>query len=89
MRATCVRPHDVRPVVTIGTDILKINNGNKISSPYVINAIGNQDYLRSAVFGKGGHVDYLKELGHETSVEENDNIVIERYNGEIDSKYID
>mgnify|MGYP003301506534 CR=1 FL=1 len=77
-------------IVDIGaTEFININSKRIPDNTYVINAIGNQDYLRSAVLGKGGHVDYLKELGHETSVEENDNIVIERYNGEIDSKYID
>ena len=77
-------------IVDIGaTEFININSKRIPDNTYVINAIGNQDYLRSAVFGKGGHVDYLKELGHETSVEENDNLVIERYNGEIDSKYID
>ena len=55
-------------VYEIGNKFLKVN-GDKISSPYVINAIGNADYLKSAVSGKGGGVDELKELGHETSVD--------------------
>ena len=49
----------------------------------------NPDYLKSAVLGKGGHVDELKELGHEISVKENKNVLIEKYNGEISTKYID
>ena len=36
-----------------------------------------------------GWDDILKELGHETSVVDSDRIEIEKYNGEIDSKYID
>ncbi|MBQ2835721.1 MAG: DUF881 domain-containing protein [Clostridia bacterium] len=75
-------------VYTIGTDILKINNGNKISSPYVINAIGNPDYLKSSVSGKGGIVDELEELGHETSVDIRDEIEIEKYSDDISTKYI-
>lgn len=55
-------------VYEIGTEFLKVN-GDKITSPYVINAIGDSDYLKSAVSGKGGGVDQLKELGHETSVD--------------------
>lgn len=77
-------------IVDIGdTEFIKVNSKRIPGDTYVINAIGNQDYLRSAVVGKGGHVDELKELGHETSVEDNDNLLIEKYNGEINSKYID
>lgn len=71
------------------TEFIRINGKRIPDSTYVINAIGNPDYLRSAVLGKGGHVDELKELGHETSVKENKNILIEKYNGEINAKYID
>lgn len=75
-------------IFDIGTEFIKVN-GKRIQSPYIINAIGDPDYLKSAVSGKGGHVDDLKELGHETSVDTNKKIVIEKYSGEIDSKYID
>lgn len=75
-------------IFDIGGEFIKVN-GERILSPYVINAIGNPDYLKSAVSGKGSHVDALKELGHETSVDINKKIKIEKYNGEINSKYID
>ena len=68
-------------------NIIKVN-GEKISSPYVINAIGNSDYLKSAVSGKGGGVDELKELGHETSVNTNKKIKIEKYEKDMNTKYI-
>ena len=74
-------------IFPIGTEILKLN-GERIQSPYVINAIGNPDYLKSAVSGKGGQVDELKELGHETSVDTSKKIKIEKYSGEINTKYI-
>lgn len=74
-------------VYEIGTEFLKVN-GDKISSPYVINAIGNSDYLKSAVSGKGGGVDELKELGHETSVDTSKKIKIEKYEKDISTKYI-
>ena len=77
-------------IVDIGdTEFIKINGKRIPDNTYVINAIGNPDYLRSAVLGKGGHVDQLKELGHETSVQNNTRIEIEKYDGEINSKYID
>ena len=75
-------------VVVIGDEILKVD-GAKIQSPYVINAIGNADYLKSAVSGKGGQVDELKEVGHETSVDIDNNIFIEKYKDELKTKYID
>ena len=74
-------------IYEIGTEFLKVN-GDKISSPYVINAIGNSDYLKSAVSGKGGGVDDLKELGHETSVDTSKKIRIDKYEKDITTKYI-
>ena len=74
-------------IFSIGTEFLKVN-GERILSPYVINAIGNPDYLKSAVSGKGGQVDALKELGHETNVDTSKKIKIEKYSGEINTKYI-
>jgi len=76
-------------IVDIGDEFIQVNDENRILSPFVINAIGNPDYLKSAVSGKGGYVDDLKELGHQTSVNTNRRIKIEKYNGEINSKYID
>ena len=69
--------------------VINVNSKRIPDNTYVINAIGNPDYLRSAVSGKGGYVDSLKELGHETSVIDSERIEIEKYNGEIHSKYID
>ena len=74
-------------IYEIGTEFIKVN-GDKITSPYVINAIGNADYLKSAVSGKGGGVDELKELGHETSVDTSKKVKIEKYDKDMTSKYI-
>ena len=74
-------------IYAIGNEFLKID-GEKISSPYVINAIGNPDYLKSAVSGKGGGVDYLKELGHDTRVDTSKRIRIDKYDKDITTKYI-
>jgi len=77
-------------IVDIGyTEFINVNGKRIPDNTYVINAIGNPDYLRSAILGKGGHVDELKELGHETSVEDSKDILIEKYDGEISSRYID
>lgn len=77
-------------IVDIGyTEFIKVNSKRIPDNTYVINVIGNPDYLRSAILGKGGHVDELKELGHETSVKDNKNILIEKYDGDIKAKYIE
>lgn len=74
-------------IVSIDTDILKVDS-RKISSPYIINAIGNPDYLKSSVTGKSGIVDELQELGHETNVYISDEVKVEKYANDITTKYI-
>ncbi len=66
---------------------LKVN-GQRILSPYVIKAIGNQTYLESAVIGKGGHVDALKDAGHEVTLNKVKKVKIKQYEGDISTKYI-
>ena len=75
-------------IVDIGIEFIKVN-GERIQSPYVINAIGNPDYLKSAVSVKDGQLDVLKGFGHDINVNESKRIKIEKYNGEINSRYID
>ena len=60
-------------VVSLSGSIIKVN-GQRLLSPYVINAIGNPNYLKSAVLGKGGRADDLKTLGHDVTVKESDKI---------------
>ena len=93
--AEAISINDERIVVT--TDIFKIGegyntfikiNGNRVLSPYIIKAIGNQTYLESAVVGKGGHVDELKELGHDISLEKIKKVRINKFEGNISTKYI-
>lgn len=75
-------------IFAINNEFLKAN-GERILSPYIIKAIGNEKYLESAVSGKGGHVDKLKEMGHETSVETSKKIEIDKYEKDINMSYID
>lgn len=74
-------------IFTIGDDYLKVN-GDRIIDPYIITAIGNPTYLESAVSGRGGYVDQLKELGHETTVTQSKKIKIDKYEKDITTKYI-
>lgn len=77
------------------TDIVYINetfiqvNGQRILEPYVVRAIGNSTYLENSLLGNGGYVDELRKAGHEVEIQKDDNIIINKYDGEIKTKYID
>ena len=73
--------------ITAGS-FIKIN-GQRILEPYVIKVIGNQAHMESAVTGNGGKVDELQTLGHTVTIEKDNDIKIEKYNGEIETKYIE
>lgn len=64
-------------------------NGNRIVSPYVIKAIGDPDYLKSALIGTGGYSETLQALGHEVVIETPRNVTITKYDGEITTRYIE
>ena len=64
-------------------------NGNRILSPYIIKAIGNQTYLESQLIGNGGYVDDLRKSGCDVEIQKYDNVEIPKYNGEIKTKYIE
>ena len=64
-------------------------NGKRILEPYVIKVIGNQSHMESAVTGNGGKVEELQTLGHIITIEKDKDITIGKYNGEIETKYIE
>ena len=91
--AEAISINDERIVNT--TDIVYITsgsfikvNGQRILEPYVIKVIGNQSHMESAVTGTGGKVDELLTLGHVATIEKDNDITIGKYNGEIETKYI-
>ncbi len=55
-------------------------NGVRISTPFVIKAIGNPDVMEEALKFKGGVIDSLKPWGFSVDIEHNNNINIEAYN---------
>ena len=77
------------------TDIVDISNkyilvnSNKVSSPYTVTAIGDENYLKSALNIKNGYVDVKQKDGYSIQVQEKKNIQINKYNKEIRLKYID
>lgn len=74
-------------IVDINNSFIKVN-GQRILTPYVIKAIGNQTYLESGLIGNGGYIDELKKIGHNVSIEKINKIKINKYNDEIKTKYI-
>lgn len=74
------------------SDIVDINysfivvNGNRISSPYVVKAIGNQTYLESGLTAKEyGYMDnIIKGNGKTATLERNDNIEIPKFTGDLE-----
>lgn len=77
-------------IVTVNLTVIKVNQ-QRILSPYIIKAIGNQTYLESSLLGNGGYIDQLKKIGHDVSIEKstkNNKIKIPKYNKEITTKYM-
>ena len=79
------------------TDIVTLNekfiimDGSRarLSSPYIIKAIGDRKYLSSTLNTKTtGFVDLMKSNGLEVTIEESNKIEIDKYQGEIKSNYL-
>ena len=63
--------------------------GQRIASPYVIKAIGNQTYLSSMLNLKdSGYIDKAKAVGLNVKLETGKNIKILKYSGEMEIKYM-
>lgn len=62
-------------------------NSQKIAPPFIIKAIGNAQYLESALNLKGGISDQLKENDLNFQIKREKNVVIEKYKYPITNKY--
>lgn len=62
-------------------------NGEKISSPFVIKAIGSSVYMYSALMRTGGSIEYIKQ-GVPVTVKQSNNILIKKYTGVINPNYM-
>ena len=77
-------------IVDIGQDatsFIKVN-GQLVSAPYEIKVIGDTEYLKSTLIGVG-YVDKIKGLGQKITFEESKNISINKYNEDLNFKYIE
>jgi uncharacterized protein YlxW (UPF0749 family) len=59
----------------------------KVSSPFVIKAIGNQKYLESSITIKYGFLDTMESEGKKISYNLDDNVTISKYEGNQEFKY--
>ena len=91
--AEAISINDIR--IVNFTDIVQIGGmyvmvgGNRITSPYVVKAIGNQAYLSSILSLKNsGYIDKYNNSGKTVSLESRKKIDILKYDGDIDIKYI-
>ena len=75
-------------VISFDGNIIKMNS-EKIESPFVIKAIGEARVLYGAIVRPGGYIDLLNSSGIKADVTKSSNIQIEKYNGLINSKYIE
>lgn len=75
-------------IVQISSIILKVNSKN-ISSPFVVKAIGDKTYLKSALTIKNGYYDVKVKNGYEMKVVEENDIKINKYSKTVNLKYIE
>lgn len=75
--------------ITDATNDLMLINGQRISSPYEVKAIGNQTYLYSTLNAKNGFIDYYtNQYDIDIKIEKQKNITIDKTSQEINFKYI-
>ena len=74
-------------IVSASTRYIMIN-GKRVTSPYVIKAIGDKTYLKSAITIKNGYVDLKEKEGYKISIQEKASITINKYSGATTLKYI-
>lgn len=91
--AEAISINDQRVVSTtyfayINSSFIQIN-GERVTSPYTIKAIGDPDYLKSSLVGTGGYAEKIETWGQEIEIEEKKNITISKYDGELETKYIE
>lgn len=76
-------------IVTVNDSFIVMYGKVRISSPYVIKAIGDTTYLLSTLNMKNsGFVDLMKAENLQISVEQSKNITIKKYSRDISSKYL-
>lgn len=73
--------------ITCDGNVVQIN-GEKLSSPFIIKAIGSPENLLGAYQRPGGYIESLNNTGIPTDIKKSNNITIPKYNGVINYKYL-
>lgn len=73
--------------ITCAGNVIQIN-GNKVGSPFVIKAIGNQESLYGAITRAGGYTYALKARSIQVDSRKSNNIQITKFTGALTQKYI-
>lgn len=77
-------------IVEISKKYILLNGDERISSPYIIKAIGDKEKILEVFNLKDeGYIDLYKNEGYDIKIEGNDNITIQKYNKEITFEYIE
>ena len=73
-------------IISINNSFIVVNSDARISSPYVVKAIGDKDYLMSTLNLKNsGFVDLMRINNLEIDVKSSDDVVIYKYSKEINA----
>ncbi len=76
-------------IVTLNDGLIILYGDVRLTSPYVVKAIGDPTYLMSTLSIKNsGYIDQMKANGMAIEVKQDNNIEIGAYTREIDSKYL-
>lgn len=76
-------------IVEISKKYILLNGNQRISSPYIIKAIGDkQKMLETLNLKDEGYIDLYKSAEYDIKLEENSNITIYKYNKDINIEYI-
>ena len=73
--------------ITCEGNVIKIN-GQRVSSPFTIKAIGSQGLLYGSLTMIGGYLYILDEAGVIVETTQMDNLTVEKYSGVINYKYV-
>ena len=73
-------------IISINNSFIVVNSDARISSPYVVKAIGDKDYLMSTLNLKNsGFVDLMRINNLEIDVKSSDNVEIYKYSKELNA----
>ena len=74
-------------IISINNSFIVVNSDARVSSPFVVKAIGDKDYLMSTLNLKNsGYVDLMRINNLEIDVEASDNVVINKYSKSLNAE---